>query len=83
LKLQVLFSVDRFTQSGNFENLLELNQTLLPKENFLLMDCSTCVQIYKNYEDQQVFVSREQTELINSVSRLENFLVFSLIFIPF
>jgi hypothetical protein len=83
LKLQVLFSVDRFTQSGNFENLLELNQTLLPKENFLLMDCSTCVQIYKNYEDQQVFVSREQIELINSVSRLENFLVFSLIFIPF
>jgi hypothetical protein len=83
LKLQVLFSVDRFTQSGNFENLLELNQTLLPKENFLLMDCSTCAQIYKNYEDQQVFVSREQIELINSVSRLENFLVFSLIFIPF
>jgi hypothetical protein len=24
------------TQSGNFENLLELNQTLLPKENLIL-----------------------------------------------
>jgi hypothetical protein len=41
--------VDRFIPSGNFENLLELNQTLLQKENLILMDCSTSVQIYKNY----------------------------------
>jgi hypothetical protein len=26
-----------------------LNQTLLPKENLILMDCSESVQIYKNY----------------------------------
>jgi hypothetical protein len=67
LKSQVLFSVDRLTQSGNFENLLELNQTLLPKENLIHMDCFTCVQINKNYVGQQVFVLRVQTELINSV----------------
>jgi hypothetical protein len=44
-KIQVLFSVDRLTQSKFFENLLESNQTLLPKENLLPMTCSTCVQI--------------------------------------
>jgi hypothetical protein len=43
-KIQVLFSVDRLTQSGNFENLLESNHTLLPKENLFLMTCSTSVQ---------------------------------------
>jgi hypothetical protein len=37
---------------------LELNQTLLPKENLFLMTCSTSVQIYKNYGGQKVFVSR-------------------------
>jgi hypothetical protein len=52
LKFQVQFSGDRFTQSGNFENLLELNQTLLPKENLILIDCSTSVQIYKKYGGQ-------------------------------
>jgi hypothetical protein len=36
---QIWFSVDRLTQSRNFENLLELNHTLLPKENLILMDC--------------------------------------------
>jgi hypothetical protein len=61
--------VDRFTQSGNFENLLELNQTLLPKENLIRMDDSTSVQINKNYGCQQVFVSTVQTEQINSVYR--------------
>jgi hypothetical protein len=39
--------VDRLSQSGNFENLLGLNQALLLKENLILMDCSTCVQIKK------------------------------------
>jgi hypothetical protein len=62
--------VDRLTQSVNFENLLKSNQTLLPKENLYLMTCSTSVQIYKNYTGQQVFVSRVQIELINSVYRL-------------
>jgi hypothetical protein len=66
---QVRFSVDRLTQPGNFENLLELNQTLLPKENFILMVCSTSVQIYKNYGGKQVFSLRVKTELINSVYR--------------
>jgi hypothetical protein len=59
--------VDRLTQSENFENLLELNQTLLQKENLILMDCSTSVEICKNYEGQKVFVSGVRIELINSV----------------
>jgi hypothetical protein len=45
LMFQLLFSVDQLTQSGNFENLLELNQTLLPKENLIPMDYSNSVQI--------------------------------------
>jgi hypothetical protein len=49
---------------------LELNQTLLPKENLFLMTCYASVRIYKNYRGQQVFVSRVQTELINSVFRV-------------
>jgi hypothetical protein len=65
--------VDRLTQSGNFDNLLELNQTLPPKENLILMDCSTGVQIYKNYESQQIVVSMVQAELINLVYRLRKF----------
>jgi hypothetical protein len=44
-KIEVLFSVDQLTQSGNFENLLQSNQTLLPKANLFLMTCSTSVQI--------------------------------------
>jgi hypothetical protein len=82
LKFQVWFSVDRLTQSGKFENLLEWNEALLPKENLIHMDFYTSVQIYKNYEDQKVFVSMVQTELINSVYRLEYFPGFSLTFIP-
>jgi hypothetical protein len=37
------------------------------------MDYSISVQIYKNYGGQQVFVSKIQTELINSILRLETF----------
>jgi hypothetical protein len=44
-KFQVRFSVDRLTQSGNFEKLVQLNQSLLPKKNLILMDCSISVQI--------------------------------------
>jgi hypothetical protein len=33
----------------------------------MLMDCSASLQNYKNYGDQQVFVSRVQPELINSI----------------
>jgi hypothetical protein len=55
------------TQSGNFENLLESNQTLLPKENLFLMTCSASVQIYKIYLCLEVFISRVQAEQINSV----------------
>jgi hypothetical protein len=61
--------VDRLTQPGNFENLLESNQTLLLKENLILMDCSTSLQIDKNYGGQQVFVSRVQTDQVDSVSQ--------------
>jgi hypothetical protein len=56
-----MFNMDRLPQSANFENLLESNQTLLPKENVFLMTCSASVQLYKNYEGQQTFVSRIQT----------------------
>jgi hypothetical protein len=59
-------------------NLLELNQTLLPKDNLILTNCSTSVHIYKNYGVQQLFVSRVQIELYDSVSRQENFPAFSL-----
>jgi hypothetical protein len=79
---QVLFSVDRLTQSGNFENLLESNQTTLPKEKLFLITSSASVQIYKNYGGQQVIFSRVQTELINSVSSQDFFSGFSLTFFP-
>jgi hypothetical protein len=36
-----------------------------------MMDFSKIVQIYKNYGGHQVFVSRVQTELVNSVYRPE------------
>jgi type IV secretory pathway VirB6-like protein len=78
-------SVDRLTLSVNFQNLLELNQTLHPKVNLFLMTCSTSLQIYKNYEGPKVFISRIQTELVDSVFRLGEiyFPGFSLMFIPF
>jgi hypothetical protein len=49
LNLKILYSVDRLTQSVIFEDLLESNQILLPKDNLFLMTCSPSVQIYKNY----------------------------------
>jgi hypothetical protein len=61
------------TQSGKFENLLESNQTTLPKEKLFLITGSTGVEIYKSYGGKKVFVSRVQTELINIVSRPGNF----------
>jgi hypothetical protein len=68
LKSQVLFCVDRYTQSANFQNLSESNWTLLTKKNLFPMTCSTSVQNCKNYSDQKVFISMVQTEQINSVS---------------
>jgi hypothetical protein len=70
LRSQVLFSVDRYTQSSNFQNSSESNWTLLPKENLLPINCSTSVQNCKNYRDNKVFISRVQIEQINSVSDL-------------
>jgi hypothetical protein len=75
--------MDPLTQSGNFENLLESNQTLLPKENLFLMTCYTSVQLYKNYGGQKVFVSSIQIEQSNSLPDLRIFfLQFSLILSP-
>jgi hypothetical protein len=68
LKSQVLFSVDQYTQSANFQKLSESNYTLLRRENLLPMTCSTSVQNYKNYGDQKVFISSVQMEQINLVS---------------
>jgi hypothetical protein len=67
LRSQILFSVDRYTQSVNFWNLSESNWTLLPKENLFPLTCSISVKNYKNYGDQKVFIPRVQTEQINSV----------------
>jgi hypothetical protein len=58
LKSQVLFSVDPYTQSANFQNLSESDRTLLSKENLFPITCSISVQNCKNYGDQEVFISR-------------------------
>jgi hypothetical protein len=71
LGFQVLFSEDRLTQSVIFKLLFNSNQTLLPNANLFLMTCSISVQIYTNYGGLQVFVSRVQTELIDSVYKQE------------
>jgi hypothetical protein len=70
--------MDRLAPSAVFHNLLEFNHTLLLKEILFLMTCSTSVQIYKNYGGQQVFISRVQTELIDSVFRWRFFFRFYL-----
>jgi hypothetical protein len=45
-----MYSVDPLAQSEIFENLLDSNQTSLPKENLFLMTYSTSMQICKkNY----------------------------------
>jgi hypothetical protein len=44
-----LYSVDQLAQSTFFEKLFESYQTLLPKDDLLLMDYSISLQIYKNY----------------------------------
>jgi hypothetical protein len=49
LRIQVMFSVDQLAQLAIFENLFELNQTLLSKVNLFLKTCSTSVQILKIY----------------------------------
>jgi hypothetical protein len=58
--------VHQLAQSAVFENLLESNQTLLPKENLFLISFSASVQIYKNNYGQKVFISEDQTELCDS-----------------
>jgi hypothetical protein len=73
--------VDWLAQSRNFGNVLESNQTLLPKADLFLMTCSTSVQIYKIYCCLEVFVLRFQIDLYNSNSR-EQFLQFSLTISP-
>jgi hypothetical protein len=67
--------VDPFAQSTIFGNLLESNYTTLPKHKLFLMKCSTSVQIYKNFEAREVFVSRVQTGISNSVPDLKFFRV--------
>jgi hypothetical protein len=44
-----LHSVDKLAESANFDNLLKLNQTTLPKEKLLLKTSSTSVKIYKKF----------------------------------
>jgi hypothetical protein len=47
---QVLYSVDQLAQLANFGNLLDSNQTTLPKEKLFLITSSTSVQICKKIE---------------------------------
>jgi hypothetical protein len=77
-----LYSVDRLTQSANFENLFKSNQTLLPKDNLFPIDYSTAVQIYRIHWGLEVFVVRVQTEPYNTISRQVNFSGFSLTISP-
>jgi hypothetical protein len=42
-----MYSVDQLAQSEIFENLLDSNQTSLPKENLFLITYSTGMQICK------------------------------------
>jgi hypothetical protein len=62
-----LHRVDKLAHSAHFDNLLELNQTTLPKEKLFLMTSYTSVQIYKKFRASEVFVLRVQRELNNSV----------------
>jgi hypothetical protein len=44
-----MYSVDQLTQLAIFENFIDSNQTLLPKDNLFLMNFYTNVKIKKNY----------------------------------
>jgi hypothetical protein len=66
---KLLLSVDKLAHLAIFENLLESNSTILPKEKLFLITCSTNVKIYKKFGAWEVFVSSVQIELIESVSR--------------
>jgi hypothetical protein len=54
-KFEVLssISVDRLTPSVIFQNLLELNQTLLLEVNLVLMTCSTVCKSTKIIENRK------------------------------
>jgi hypothetical protein len=81
LKFQVRFSVDRLTQSGNFENLLELNQSLLPKENLILMDCYTSENVQILWRSASIYFNGANKA--NQLSlQTEFFPEFSLTFTP-
>jgi hypothetical protein len=53
------------TQSKNFGDFMKLNQALLLKHNFILMTCSTSMQVYKKSWCREVFRSKVKTELTN------------------
>jgi hypothetical protein len=64
--------VERLSQAEIFENLLELNQTSLPKEKLFLVTYSKSMKIHKKiWRPGNIF---SQTELYNTVSRLLRFL---------
>jgi hypothetical protein len=48
-----------------FGNFMESNEDILPKHNFLLMTCFISMQKNKKSGSREVFVSKDQTELIN------------------
>jgi hypothetical protein len=57
------------TQSRNFGHFMKPIYSSLPKHNFILITCSTCMQMYRNYWCQKVFVLKVQTAISISVSR--------------
>jgi hypothetical protein len=65
--------VNVLAQSTIFENLLESNYTILPKQKLFLMACSISVKIYKKNGAMEVLALRVQTGLSNSVPDFEIF----------
>jgi hypothetical protein len=59
-------------QSKNFEKNWKLILTLIPKHHFILVTCSTIMQIYKNSQCLEAIVSKVKTQLnVTKISRLK------------
>jgi hypothetical protein len=62
--------MDRSAPSVIFQNLLELNQTLLTNENLFLITCSTSVKIYKKIKKKSVSIQFKGPNRTNRLSLL-------------
>jgi hypothetical protein len=68
-EFSLLYIVDYLALLVIFENLLESNWTIVPKEKVFLITCSMSVQICKKSGAWEIFVSMVQIELYEPVSR--------------